>query len=51
MMKKLKIAAVTGTLALIGGVAFALNSLPSSARASEMTVYKSESCGCCRSSA
>ena len=46
-MKKLKITAVAGTVALIGGAAFALNSLPSASQASEMTVYKSESCGCC----
>ncbi len=47
MMKNLKIAAVAGTLALIGGAAFALNGLPTSAQAYEMTVYKSETCGCC----
>lgn len=46
-MKKLQIAAVAGALALIGGAAFALNGLPTSAQASEMKVYKSETCGCC----
>ncbi|MES3028426.1 MAG: DUF411 domain-containing protein [Pseudomonadota bacterium] len=47
MMSKLKLSALAAGVALLGGGAFVLTGLPSPARAADMTVYKSESCGCC----
>ncbi len=47
MLKRHKITAVAGTIALVGGVAIILNSLPTTSQASAMTVYKSETCSCC----
>jgi hypothetical protein len=46
-MTRLKLSALAAGVALLGGGAVLLNGLPSPARASAMTVYKSESCGCC----
>lgn len=46
-MNRLKIASLAAGLAVLGGSGFLINGLPSMAQASDMTVYKSDSCGCC----
>ena len=46
-MNRKKIATLAFGAALFGGASFLLNGLPTVARASDMTVYKSDSCGCC----
>jgi len=46
-MKKMKIATLAFGAAILGGAGFLLNGLPTVAQASDMTVYKSDSCGCC----
>ena len=46
-MNKLKLSALAAGVAILGGAGFLLNGLPTVAQASDMTVYKSDSCGCC----
>ena len=46
-MSRLKLSALAAGVALLGAGAVLVNGLPGPARASEMTVYKSVSCGCC----
>ncbi len=46
-MNRLKITSLAVGAAILGGAGFLLTGLPTTAEASEMTVYKSESCGCC----
>jgi hypothetical protein len=46
-MNRMKIATLAFGAAILGGAGFLLNGLPTVAQASDMTVYKSDSCGCC----
>ena len=46
-MNRMKIATLAFGVAILGGAGFLLNGLPTAAQASDMTVYKSDSCGCC----
>ena len=46
-MNKLKLSALAAGVAFLGGAGFLLNGLPTVAQASDITVYKSDSCGCC----
>ena len=46
-MTRMKIATLALGAVLLGGSGFLLNGLPTVAQASDMTVYKSDSCGCC----
>lgn len=46
-MNRMKIATLAFGAAILGGAGFLLNGLPIAAEASDMTVYKSDSCGCC----
>lgn len=46
-MNRLKLSALAAGVAILGGAGFLLNGLPTVAQASDMTVYKSDSCGCC----
>ncbi len=46
-MNKLKLSTLAAGIAILGGAGFLLNGLPTVAQASDMTVYKSDSCGCC----
>ena len=43
----LSLASLAAGVAILGGAGFLLNGLPTVAQASDMTVYKSDSCGCC----
>ncbi|MGE6940186.1 DUF411 domain-containing protein [Brevundimonas sp. NPDC028983] len=43
----MKIATLAFGGAILGGAGFLPNGLPDVAQASDMTVYKSDSCGCC----
>ncbi|WP_436355461.1 DUF411 domain-containing protein [Brevundimonas sp. CEF1] len=46
-MNRMKIATLAFGAVLLGGAGFLLNGLPTVAQAADMTVYKSDSCGCC----
>jgi hypothetical protein len=46
-MNRMKIAFLAAGVAILGGAGFLLNGLPTVAHAADMTVYKSDSCGCC----
>lgn len=46
-MDRRKITSLAVGAALLGSAGFVLAGLPTTVQASEMTVYKSDSCGCC----